>query len=354
MAIAVELCERGLVPDFLVRHGMRRYMESQLRRHEAAIEEECRRNQRKLAELRSHPLMADSGWHEEPEIPLEFFQAVLGPHMKSSGCYFPLGDETLAEAEELMLRLVCEHAALVDGQRVLDLGCGFGALSLWMASRYPRSRIVAVAECDVHRDYVLAQVAARGLTNVLVVTASPEAFSPDAPFDRVVSVESFGQMRNYEALMGRIASWLQPGGRLFVQLFCHRDRLHTVTPGPGYGWLARHFFAGGVMPAENTLLYFQGELKIEEQWRVAGIHYARTAAEWLYNQDRRRDVLVPVLARIHGEAGAERWFNRWRMFFLAVAVLFDYAEGTEWFLAHYRFRNPQRLSNTTTLRAPAS
>lgn len=340
MPITVELCERGLLPDFLVRRGIRRYMELQLRRRESAIEEECRRNQRRLAQLRSQPLVADSGWRGEPEIPLEFFQAVFGAHMKCNCCYFPLGDETLGEAEELMLRLTCERAALLDGQWVLDLGCGFGSLTLWMAARYPRSRIVAVAECDTHRDYVLGQVAARGLSNVQVLTASPEEFAPSRAFDRVLSVETFGQVQNYQAMMGRIASWLRPGGRLFVQIFCHRDHLYNVTTGPEYDWLARHFFAGGVMPAENTLLYFQEQLKIEEHWRVGGTHYARTAAEWLHNQDRRRNVILPALARAHGEAGAERWFNRWRMFFLAVAELFDYADGTEWFVAHYRFLKP--------------
>jgi cyclopropane-fatty-acyl-phospholipid synthase len=243
----------------------------------------------------------------------------------------------LDAAEAAMLRLSCERAELADGQRILELGCGWGSLTLWMAAHYPHSRITAVSNSASQREFILATARERGLGNVEVITADANFFSTTERFDRVVSIEMFEHMRNYATLLERIAGWLRPGGKLFVHIFCHRTLMYPFTTGDSFDWMAKYFFSGGLMPAEHTLLYFQEHLRIEEQWRVPGTHYERTSNDWLARQDRNREAVMAVLTEAYGAGEARLWFNRWRMFFMAVAELFGYAGGTEWFVAHYRF-----------------
>ncbi len=337
--LAIELCERGLVPDRLMRVGMRRLMAQRLRvESDDRGEREFERFRARLAELRESRIAihTDKANEQHYEVPAAFFRHVLGPHLKYSCCYFADRGTDLATAEADMLRLTCERAGLADGQRVLELGCGWGSLTLWMAQQYPRSRITAVSNSASQREHILGEARAHGLGNVEVITADANDFETSDRFDRVVSIEMFEHMRNYASLMERISRWLARDGRLFVHVFCHRSLMYPFTTGDDYDWMARYFFTGGLMPAEDTLLYFQDDLRIEDQWRVPGTHYQRTAEAWLENQDRNREAVMQVLAETYGPE-ASRWFHRWRMFFLAVAELFGYAGGTEWFVAHYRF-----------------
>ncbi|MEO8225209.1 MAG: cyclopropane-fatty-acyl-phospholipid synthase family protein [Gammaproteobacteria bacterium] len=294
---------------------------------------------RRLADLRRSPVAIETGKANEQhyEVPAALFQRILGPHLKYSCCWYGDGARTLGEAEEAMLRLTGARAGLADGQRVLELGCGWGSLTLWLAARYPASRITAVSNSASQRQFILAQTRERGLGNVEVITADANVFSTGERFDRVVSVEMFEHMRNYATLMERIAGWLTPGGKLFVHIFCHRSLMYPFTVDGETDWMARYFFTGGLMPAERTLLHFQEHLTLEDQWRVSGTHYQRTAEAWLANQDRGREAVMAVLTETYGPAEAARWFRRWRMFFMAVAELFGYAGGTEWLVAHYRF-----------------
>jgi cyclopropane-fatty-acyl-phospholipid synthase len=239
-----------------------------------------------------------------------------------------------------MLELSCARAELEDGQHILELGCGWGSLTLWMARHYPRASITAVSNSASQREYILGRCRQEGLQNVEVITADANHFSTDKRFDRVVSVEMFEHMRNYAVLLRRISGWLRPGGKLFVHIFCHRNLMYPFTTEGEYDWMGRYFFTGGLMPAESTLLYFQEDLKIEHQWRVSGQHYEKTSNAWLDRLDANRATVLPVLASVYGEADAERWLQRWRMFFMAVAELFGYRDGTEWLVAHYRFVNP--------------
>jgi cyclopropane-fatty-acyl-phospholipid synthase len=339
--LAIDFCERGLVPDPVMRFGMRRLMAERLRSEAGDRgEREFERYRARLAELRDSQIAiaTDAANQQHYEVPAEFFRLVLGPRLKYSACLYADAATGLAAAEEAMLRLSCERADLADGQRILELGCGWGSLTLWMAAAYPRSRITAVSNSASQRAFIVAQAREQRLGNVEVITADANDFSTADRFDRVVSVEMFEHMRNYGKLMERIAGWLKPGARLFVHIFCHRNLMYPFSTGDDYDWMARHFFTGGLMPAEDTLLYFQDHLKIEDQWRVAGTHYRRTAEDWLANLDRQRAAATAVLAG--GAADAGRAFHRWRMFFLAVAELFGYAGGTEWLVAHYRFVRP--------------
>ncbi|MGC1547952.1 MAG: cyclopropane-fatty-acyl-phospholipid synthase family protein [Rhodanobacter sp.] len=337
------LAERGLIPDSLLRLGIRHLCAKRLHEeHAGGLSEQAARFAQRIDELRHSPVAihTEAANAQHYELPAAFFQLCLGPRLKYSGCYYPRGDESLAQAEEAMLRLYEERAELANGQRILELGCGWGSLTLWMAERYPDARITAVSNSNSQRHYIEAQCLRRGLFNVRVITQDVNTLTlAPQQFDRCVSVEMFEHMRNYQALMGRIGSWLKPGGKLFVHIFAHRTLMYPFETAGDDNWMGRHFFTGGLMPASDTLLWFQRDLSIEQHWHVDGTHYQRSANHWLARQDRQRDAVMQVLKQAYGDA-ASLWFQRWRMFWMSCAELFGYADGQEWLVAHYRFVRP--------------
>lgn len=337
----IDLCERGLVPDFLTRYGIRKLCEQRLRdEHDGDLDRADARFRTLLSELRSSPIAIETAAANEQhyEVPTRFFELSLGKRLKYSGCYYPDGNETLDEAEEKMLALYGERAELKDGMRILELGCGWGSLTLWMAERFPNSRITGVSNSRTQREHILAQAAVRGLANVEIITTDVNRLdlSPET-FDRCVSIEMFEHMRNYDTLLGNIARWLKPGGKLFVHIFCHRSLMYPFETEGSDNWMGRYFFTGGLMPSADTLLHFQSALRIEQRWVLSGIHYEKTANHWLENQDSHAEEVHRVLAETYGAKNAAVWAQRWRMFWMACAELFGYAGGSEWGVAHYRF-----------------
>jgi cyclopropane-fatty-acyl-phospholipid synthase len=339
------LAERGLLPDVLVRYGIRRLLAQRLRTQRAGgPDAQEQRQQQLLQQLRVAPiaLHTEAANRQHYELPPDFFRACLGPRLKYSCAYFARGDETLGEAEDAMLDLYAERAQLADGQSILELGCGWGSLSLWMAERYPRATILALSNSRAQCAFIEARCRERGLRNLRLLRADVNQLElAPAQFDRCVSIEMFEHLRNYEALLGRIAGWLKPEGRLFVHIFAHRTLLYPFETDGADNWLGRHFFTGGLMPAADTLLAFQRALQIEERWLLPGTHYQRTAEAWLRNQDARGEAVQAILGETYGSA-ATLWQQRWRMFWMACAELFGYAHGTEWLVAHYRFARAAR------------
>jgi cyclopropane-fatty-acyl-phospholipid synthase len=277
------------------------------------------------------------------ELPAEFFGAVLGSRRKYSCCYWANQSTTLDEAEEAALEVTCQRAEIDNGQEILELGCGWGSLALWMAERYTRCHITAVSNSTAQRRFIEGEASARRLSNLRVITADANHLNhtdlarQDLRFDRVISVEMFEHMWNYEQLLARIAGWLRPEGKLFVHIFCHGRRAYSFESDGDVNWMGRYFFSGGIMPSAGLLRRFNRDLQVTQSWTWSGRHYQRTADAWLANLDAGHDLVKRILSSVHGEAHALRWLKRWRMFFLAASELFGFADGKEWFVAHYLF-----------------
>lgn len=294
-------------------------------------------NQRFAEAMAAYPIAmhTDEANDQHYELPAEFFSLILGPQRKYSCCLYPDSNTTLAEAESHALAASAEHADLSDGQRILELGCGWGSMSLWMARQYPAATITAVSNSRSQRAFILDQARAEGLTNLDVVTADMNAFVPESRYDRVVSIEMFEHMANWQPLLLRIRDCLEPDGRLFLHVFSHREEPYRFAVDDKDDWIAQHFFTGGIMPSHDLIRQFPQCFTVEADWRWSGTHYQRTADHWLVTYDRNADAILEILRQVYGR-DARLWQRRWRLFFLATAGLFGHAQGDEWGVSHYR------------------
>ncbi len=328
--------EAGRVPGALVRVGIRRLLKARLR------ETRTRNNGHSVDDFlratRAQPIAVtpQRANQQHYELPTAFFQHVLGARLKYSSCYWADDVTSLNQAEEAALRITCRNAALANDMDVLELGCGWGSLSLWMAEQYPDSRITSVSNSGSQREFIQNRAAELGLSNLSVITADMNDFQPAGSFDRVVSVEMFEHMRNYQELLGRVSNWLKPGGKLFVHIFCHRTVAYPFEVEGKSDWMAQHFFTGGIMPSASLLAHFQRDVQLEQQWHWNGRHYEKTSNAWLSKMDQNCDTIMAAFDSTYGKDAA-RWFGRWRIFHMACAELFGYNDGEEWFVTHMRF-----------------
>jgi cyclopropane-fatty-acyl-phospholipid synthase len=339
-SLAVGFTERGLLPESFLRHGIRRLLAQRLRdeaTRPASFPEEW------LRQMAEAPiaLVPDLANAQHYEVPADFFRQVLGRQLKYSGCLWPSGITSLDDAEEAMLALTAQRAGLADGQRILELGCGWGSLTLWMARHFPRATITAVSNSAGQRAFIEASARAQGVTNIEVVTADMNAFEPArSGFDRVLSVEMFEHMRNWQLLLHRIQGWLVPDGVLFLHVFAHRRFAYPFETDGAGNWMGREFFSGGMMPSLDLLeavLHDSGSgLELVERHEVEGKHYALTAEAWHTNLVRHRAPIEAIFRRDLSAAAARSQFERWRVFFLACAELFGFDGGNEWLVLHAR------------------
>jgi cyclopropane-fatty-acyl-phospholipid synthase len=345
MKLSMSLVEKGLVPDAVIRHGIRRLLAQRLVEEDRGDPQAQQAHFMKLVEmLRESPVAIETAAAnaQHYEVPAAFYQKVLGKHLKYSSCYYQPGVTSLDAAEAEMLRITTERAELQNGERILELGCGWGSLSLYMAAKYPDAQITGISNSNSQREFIMAQAAARGLHNLNIITcdANVLSFPAGTQFDRVVSVEMFEHMRNYQTLLQRISTWLRPGGTLFVHIFTHKEYAYPFEVRDDSDWMAKYFFTGGIMPSDDLLLYFQDDLKLRNHWQVNGQHYQKTAEGWLSNMDAHREQIMTVFIQTYGASQALKWWNYWRVFFMSCAELWGYNQGREWLVSHYLFAKP--------------
>lgn len=337
------LLESRMVPDALIRWSIRQMLRDRLRQEDCGS---AAANQTKLlyfAESMKQSAIAlrtDSANAQHYEVPAAFYEKILGPRLKYSCAYYADDCASLGNAEEAMLRLTCERAQLSDGLDILELGCGWGSLTLWMAEKNPNSRITGVSNSASQREFILARAAQRGLHNVRILTADMNDFAAPATYDRILSVEMFEHLRNWDALLARVASWMKPHAKLFIHIFAHKQFAYPFEVRDDGDWMAQHFFTGGMMPANDLLSHFERHLQIQQHWQVNGTHYQKTSEDWLRNMDTAKAELMPVLRATYGADQAKRWWVRWRIFFMACAELWGYRNGNQWMVCQYLLAKP--------------
>ena len=335
----IELAEKGIIPDFFIRQGIVRNCKNRLNNENVSnTEKVSSRKQSWIQQMKESPvaLVPEKANEQHYEVPPAFFEKVLGKHLKYSSGYWPDGVNSLDDSEESMLELSFKRAQLKDGDSVLELGCGWGSLTCYMASKLPNSKITAVSNSKDQKEHILNRCKNQGLGNIEVITADMNDFETENNYDRVVSIEMFEHMRNYKKLLSKISSWLNDGGKLFIHIFTHQSVVYPFENQGEADWMAREFFSGGMMPSHDLLLHFQDDLIIEDVWRMSGTHYEKTSLAWVNKMDANKDSVMKIFSETYGD-DAKLWFQRWRIFFMSCEKLFGYNNGSEWGVSHYRF-----------------
>ena len=344
ITLLIKLAEKGLLPDSFIRFGIKRLCSERLVKATSFSDDDMEKEHAAWIEvLKKSPiaLVPEKANEQHYEVPPRLFELVLGNKLKYSSGFWPEGISSLDQSESAMLDLTSERAELVDGQDILDLGCGWGSLTLYMAEHFPKSKITAVSNSNDQRQFIEERCRQLKLDNVRVITADMNDFRAEGLFDRVVSIEMFEHMRNYEKLLGRVNTWLKKEGKLFVHIFSHQKVAYPFEDNDDADWMAREFFSGGQMPSHRLLMSFPGQMKIEKDWRVSGTHYEKTSLAWLQKMDKNKAEVLELFKKTYGENDAKSWFQRWRIFFMSCEVLFGFGRGSEWGVSHYLFEKPQ-------------
>jgi cyclopropane-fatty-acyl-phospholipid synthase len=335
-----KLLEKDKLPDSLIRIGIRKLLKQRLQdENKGNTEAQQAHLMQLIAELKASPIAVNTQEANDQhyEVPTQFYQYCLGKHLKYSSGYWKEGVADIDTSEKDMLELTCQRAELKDGQEVLELGCGWGSLSLFMAAKFPKSNFTVVSNSRTQKIYIDDQAKQRNVNNLTVITININDFVLDKTFDRIVSVEMFEHMRNYQKLMRKVATLLKPEGKLFVHIFTHKEYAYKFEVKDESDWMSKYFFTGGIMPSDDLLLYFNEHLSIEKHWHVSGTHYSKTSEAWLQNMDKHKTEIIPLFEQTYGKENAVKWWVYWRIFYMACAELWNFNNGEEWIVSHYLF-----------------
>ena len=342
-----KLLAQGWIPDFLIRFGVKILLRNKIKNQKIPnIEKRQSKKVEFVNNLKNQPIAIKTSEANEQhyELPPSFFEEILGDRLKYSCGYWdeflPPSDcaNKLNQSEEAMLELTCSRADIKNGQKILDLGCGWGSLSIYMAENYPESKITALSNSSTQIEYINSIAKEKELDNLKAVIADINTYKSNNTFDRIISIEMFEHMRNYEALMSKLSKLLRNKGKLFIHIFSHHTYPFAYVNKSSSDWMARYFFAGGTMPSQDLLHYFLEDFHLENQWAVSGKHYKQTLEAWLYKMDNKKETIWPIFLEVYGKKEAKKWWNYWRTFFLSCAEFFGMNEGNEWFISHYLFQ----------------
>jgi cyclopropane-fatty-acyl-phospholipid synthase len=332
---------KNLLPDSIIRIGIRKLLKERLKEEKKPSAEIQQDHLMKLVSiLKESPIAVNTSSANEQhyEVPTSFYQKVLGKNLKYSCGLWEKGNYNLDESERKMLELTCERAGIKDGEDILELGCGWGSLTLFMAEKFKGCRITAVSNSRTQKEFIDSEASRRGVKNVTVITADMNEFTIDKKYERVVSVEMFEHMRNYSSLFNKIHGLLKPGGELFVHIFTHKEFTYLFEVKDETDWMAKFFFTGGIMPGNNFLFYFSNNFEVKDHWVVNGQHYEKTSNAWLANMDQNKDYIIDLFAQTYGEENKIKWWVYWRVFFMSCAELWGFKNGEEWMVSHYLFK----------------
>lgn len=335
-----KIIEKGIVPDPLLRFGIRKLLQERLNSENKGDQEKQKEHFMKLLDFLKESEIAvhtDDANKQHYEVPTEFYKIVLGKFLKYSSCYWTEKTSNLSEAEENMLKITCERAGIVDGEKILDLGCGWGSLSFYIADNYPNCQITSVSNSSTQREYIENKKVALKADNIEIITSDINEFNTDKKFDRIISIEMFEHLRNYKKLFHKLHNLLEENGKLFVHIFTHSKFAYLYEVKDETDWMSKYFFTGGIMPSDDLLLYFARDFEIVNHWVVNGKHYEKTANEWLNNFDRNRSQIARIFEKTYGKENSVKWINYWRVFFMSCAELWGYNKGNEWQVSHYLF-----------------
>lgn len=347
----LSLVEKNIIPDWLIRHKIRQLLKSRLKNESIGnIETRQERFMNLIAELKSSPIAVNTSDANEQhyEVPTEFYKLVMGKYLKYSCGYWKdkYTDQNTSESD--MLKLTCYRAELEEHQNILELGCGWGSLTLFMAEKYPDSKITAVSNSKTQKAYIDNRANELELANIEVITADINDFETDKKYDRIVSVEMFEHMRNYQKLLNKVNRFLNDDGKLFVHIFSHKEFAYKFEVKDDTDWMSKYFFTGGIMPSDHLFHYFNDDMVVKKHWRVNGKHYEKTSNNWLKRMDQNEESIIPILKETYGSSEATKWWVYWRLFFMACAELWAFNNGEEWIVSHYLFEKINVLNNHET------
>ncbi|MBC7485362.1 MAG: class I SAM-dependent methyltransferase [Cytophagaceae bacterium] len=334
------LLEKDLIPDFLIRKGIRDLLKQRIKDEtnpDLEVQQQHFMDLLKTFQSSAIAVETKAANEQHYEVPTEFYLNVLGKNLKYSSGYWTNGNTDFDRSEDDMLELTCQRAELKDGMEILELGCGWGSLTLFMAKKFPNANILAVSNSATQRAHIEETARQRGLSNVKIITADINVFTTDRRFDRIVSVEMFEHMRNHAQLFEKISGFLNDGAKMFIHIFTHKELTYLFEVKDDTDWMSKYFFTGGMMPSDHYLLYFQEHFKIQNHWRVNGTHYSKTSEAWLSKMDQHKDIIMPLFEKTYGKDQAVKWWVYWRIFFMSCAELWGYDKGNEWFVSHYLF-----------------
>ena len=333
------IIEKNLLPDWLIRAGITLISKQRLCEQANGNKLENFSKFTFIESVKNSPiaLVPEKANEQHYEVPARFFELCLGKRKKYSSCYYTDNTQSLDEAEENMLSLYVKRGEFQSGQNILELGCGWGSLTLYLAEKFPQSEITGVSNSGSQKEYILSKAKELNLSNIKIVTCDMNVFEPQSQYDRIVSIEMFEHMRNWEKLFQKVSAWLKNDGKFFMHVFTHKEYAYPYEVKDSTDWMAKYFFSGGMMPSDDMPLYFQKDLILDNHWTLSGVHYGKTARHWLENLDKNKDEALKLLATIYGKGSEIIWFVRWRLFYMACEVMFGYKNGSEWKVSHYLF-----------------